>query len=184
MNNSEPNQTQFFYKKDVSNIPKEAVWLSDEVFCIPKKTRFGDVIPQIEEFLKFINVPFFTQGFSNYNSFGFTTQVPAVVNLLVPVKLNIKSSYWKKVYPLTQADPELFKQFTQIEYSLYDCLINFENLGDGYFTEKKAQAKYTIKLCKTLKDHYKDQLDLEKLFQKASEKNPKLLEYFPNKLSE
>lgn len=185
MSDQQPKEAQFFYKKDFdsSKLPKGAVWITEDIFCVPEESRFGPIVPNVEFFFQFLKIPFFVEGFVNYNSLGFTTQVPARINYLIPIDLTFKFSYWKKINLLKKADPELFKQFSQIEYSLYDCLINFENLGDGYFNSMEAQAKYTVKLCKELKKTYQKDLDLDKLFTKAVAVNPKLNDYFPYKLN-
>ena len=169
---------QFFYKKLVKEIPLNAIWITKDIFCIPIKSRFGDLQPNINSFLKFLNISYFIQGHENYNRYGLSNQIAAETVYLVPVNIKLINPYWKKIYKFKKVDKKLFKKFSYIEYIVYDILSNLNNIFSDLFHNDNIKIKYTKKLIKDLKIKYKSDLNVSKCLKEASKNNKNLKNLF------
>ena len=166
---------RFYLKKDIADLT-DFVEVSESVVYLPEDGRFGKSVPNIKEFFRFLNIPYFTTGFSNYNGLNLSTQVPARETLLVKEDLKIVYEYWNKVYPTkVPEDLTLFDKFNLPEYMIYDSLIHFDIIDDGYYKNKTSLIKGIIKKAKEIQT--KHPLDLDKVIQESIKVKPELTEY-------
>lgn len=166
---------KFYFKKDISDLT-DFIEVSETVVYLPEEGRFGKSVPNIKEFFKFLNIPYFTTGFSNYNGLNLSTQVPAREILLVKEDLKIVYEYWKIVHSTKVAeDLTLFDKFNLPEYMIYDCLINFDIIDDGYFKNKHSLIKGIFKKANEIQTTH--DLDLDKVISEALKIKPELLKY-------
>lgn len=163
----------YYYKRDLESL-NGTIEVSKTVVYFPKPTLFGNSVPSFPKLLKFLGLKPYTQGFYNYNSLGFTTQVPARVTYLVPYDLEITYKYFTKVYPTQVMNPDFLNQFTVLEYMIFDCLCAYPMLGDGYFKTTTDLKKGMIKRFQKLKIEFKEDLDWPKVFRLALMVNPKI----------
>lgn len=163
---------QFYFLKDLSST-EGLMQVSREVFYSPRRTKFGTLGPNITDFLKFLNIPIYTKGAYNYNALNFSTQVPAKVTYLVPRDLEIVYPLFLKLYPLEViSNFEFITQFTPLEFMVYDCLVVYPNLGDGYYETPESLDKGIRRKLQEWSTKHGDIFDQHKVLSLAIQKNP------------
>lgn len=173
---------KFYYKKELT--PQElsqTVEVAEAVVCFPKQTKFGPVLPSFWDFFKFLRIPVFTVGPYNYNALSFSTQVPARVSYAVEFPVTIKEDYWNKCYLPVEINPKYFQIFTPLDFMFFDCLINFNKIGDGYFNSTEAVIKgFRVRKAEVEKQGGQVQWNL--IVQEALLVNPLLQKFIPELL--
>ena len=133
-------ETQGFKAFEINDLDNsKVIRITKEISFVGQESRFGTLPPRLFDFLKYANIEFFTQGWSNYNNLGLTTQVPAIVNIIL--KENVEFLYKFNGYNFI-VDPNYFGLLNQEEYVFFDTFKNLDQIDDSYFKSKDEMKKY------------------------------------------
>lgn len=142
-----------FEIEDIDN--PQVTRITQNISFIGNSSRFGTLPPRLFDFFNYANIEFFTQGWSNYNILGLTTQVPAIVNIVLKEK--IEFLYKFNGYNFI-VDPKYFNLLNREEYVFFDTFKNLDKIDDSYFKSKDDMEKYLMKKMK------QRNIDINKVF--------------------
>lgn len=169
-----------FYRSDELSLKEKSkmTYLGENVYVLPRVTRFGNIHPSLFDFLTFLNVGWFTVGHDNYNQLSFSTQVPARVDLYLerPIEINQKVyGNFFKVKPTP--NQSWFKKFNRVEFMFFDSLIHFDSIiFDGYFEDTESLISGIVKRMNEVKKEGAD-LNRTLILDEAKKLRPDLEKY-------
>lgn len=149
------------YFKAISRMEKQKkiIRLAKGIYCVPRKTRFGNVTPSEKEI-----VDYFTNskkgvviGYTLYNSIGITTQIPKNIHILSS-RINDKNRNLKNIY-IEKSSIDFTDKRKQV-IRMLDILKNYGTIED---LNKKAFLSY----CKEFAENF-DESDAEYVIEKTS----------------
>lgn len=149
------------YFKAVNRMEKQhkIVRLAKGIYCIPKKTRFGNITPTEKEIVSFFtdNKNGVVIGYSLYNSLGLTTQISKNIHVLssriTEKQRNINNIFIEK-------NSIVFNEKRKAAICMLDVLKNYSKIED---LNKKAFFSY----CQKFANNF-DELEMEYVIEKTS----------------